>query len=116
MTVHSDFRTLHCDPGEVLGVGGAKAEVWYQEGQSVVPAGWSNPSHSQYQPPMAKGALQDRGGGAGEQKMWNLLAAPLSGPITVPPNFYLWGYLKERVYSTKPRTITELKEGITEEI
>ena len=56
------------------------------------------------------------GGGAGEQEMWNLLAAPLSGPITVPPNFYLWGYLKERVYSTKPRTITELKEGITEEI
>ncbi|KAI5722220.1 hypothetical protein M8J76_005519 [Diaphorina citri] len=30
--------------------------------------------------------------------------------------FFLWGYLKERVYREKPRTLHELKEAITEEI
>ena len=30
--------------------------------------------------------------------------------------FFLWGYLKDRVYAGKPRTITELKEAIREEM
>ena len=44
------------------------------------------------------------------------MAAPLPGPIT--PDCYLWGYfnLKDRVYSTNPRTITELKMRVTEEM
>ncbi|KAI6650019.1 hypothetical protein LOD99_6234 [Oopsacas minuta] len=41
--------------------------------------------------------------------------APYS-PDLNPPDFYLWGYLKDRVYSIKPRTISELKENIREEI
>ena len=32
-----------------------------------------------------------------------------------PPDFFLWGYHKDRVYAGKPRTITELKEAIREE-
>ena len=37
-------------------------------------------------------------------------------PDLSPPDFFLWGYLKDRVYSEKPRTITDLKEAIREEM
>ena len=37
-------------------------------------------------------------------------------PDLSPPDFFLWGYLKDRVYAGKPRTITELKEAISEEM
>ena len=37
-------------------------------------------------------------------------------PDLSPPDFFLWGYLKDRVYGGKPRTITELKEAIREEM
>ena len=37
-------------------------------------------------------------------------------PDLSPPDFFLWGYLKDRVYAGKPRTITELKEAIREEM
>jgi len=30
--------------------------------------------------------------------------------------FFLWGYLKNRVYTTRPRTLDELKQRIQEEI
>ena len=33
-----------------------------------------------------------------------------------PPDFFLWGYLKERVYQEKPRTLITLKNTIEEEI
>ena len=35
---------------------------------------------------------------------------------TKPPDFFLWGYLKDRVYKTNPRTIGELKTNIQTEI
>ncbi|KAI5724805.1 hypothetical protein M8J77_007361 [Diaphorina citri] len=39
------------------------------------------------------------------------------GPQICPlATFFLWGYLKERVYREKPRTLHELKEAITEEV
>lgn len=41
--------------------------------------------------------------------------APYS-PDLSPPDFFLWGYLKDKLYSNKPRTISELKENIREEI
>ena len=31
-------------------------------------------------------------------------------------DFFLWGYLKSRVYSHKPRTFNDLKEAIRQEI
>jgi len=31
----------------------------------------------------------------------------------IPPDFYLWGYLKDRVYGNKPQTIPDLKAAIT---
>jgi len=30
--------------------------------------------------------------------------------------FFLWGYLKSRVYAHKPRTLNDLKEAIRQEI
>jgi len=36
--------------------------------------------------------------------------------LRVPSDYFLWGYLKGRVYQNKPRTIEALKANITEEI
>ena len=35
-------------------------------------------------------------------------------PDLSPPDFFLWGYLKDRVYQDKPRTLKELKKRIVE--
>ena len=44
-----------------------------------------------------------------------VLWAPRS-PDLKPPDYFLWGYLKGRVYQNKPRTVDALKANITEEI
>jgi len=41
---------------------------------------------------------------------------PLRSPNLMPPDYFLWGYLKGRVYQNKPRNIDALKANITEEI
>ncbi|KOC63621.1 hypothetical protein WH47_02948, partial [Habropoda laboriosa] len=41
---------------------------------------------------------------------------PSRSPDLTAPDFFLGGYLKERVYANKPRTIQELKENIRAEI
>ena len=41
--------------------------------------------------------------------------APYS-PDLSPLDFYLWGFLKDRVYATKPSTLSELKMKIQEEM
>jgi hypothetical protein len=43
------------------------------------------------------------------------------GDVPWPPDlstcdFFLWGYLKSRVYAHKPRTLNDLKEAISQEI
>jgi hypothetical protein len=40
---------------------------------------------------------------------------PPRSPDLTAPDFFLWCYLKERVYVNKPRTIQELKENIRAE-
>ena len=37
-------------------------------------------------------------------------------PDLSPPDFYLWGYLKDRVYQEKPRTLSQLKTKIRKEV
>ena len=37
-------------------------------------------------------------------------------PDLNPPDFYLWGFLKDNVYRHNPQTIPELKEAITQKI
>ena len=34
-------------------------------------------------------------------------------PDMSPPDYYLWGYAKDRVYETNPRTLLELKREVT---
>lgn len=41
---------------------------------------------------------------------------PPRSPDLSPPDFFLWGYLKNKVYSNKPETITALKENIRTEM
>ena len=41
---------------------------------------------------------------------------PPRSPDLSPCDFFLWGYLKSKVYLGKPRTIDELKEAIRREI
>ena len=37
-------------------------------------------------------------------------------PDQTAPDFFLWGYLKERVYRNNPKPLEELKENIQNEI
>ncbi|CAH2002116.1 unnamed protein product [Acanthoscelides obtectus] len=37
---------------------------------------------------------------------------PPRSPDLTPPHFFLWGYLKSKVYSSKPQTTEELKAKI----
>ena len=41
---------------------------------------------------------------------------PLAPPIFQRVTFFLWVYLKPRVYTHKPRTLNDLKEAIRQEI
>ena len=41
---------------------------------------------------------------------------PPRSPDLTPADFFLWGYLKSKVYVNKPRTVEELKDNIREEI
>ncbi|KAJ4435994.1 hypothetical protein ANN_18618 [Periplaneta americana] len=45
---------------------------------------------------------------------WNLW--PPRSPDLTTPDFFLWGYLKDRVYATRPQTLDDLKHNITQEI
>ena len=39
---------------------------------------------------------------------------PLCSPELNPCDYFLWGYLKDKVFSSSPRTLRELKERIKE--
>ena len=41
---------------------------------------------------------------------------PSCSPDLTSPDFFLWGYLKERVFINTPRTLEELKNNIKQEI
>lgn len=41
---------------------------------------------------------------------------PARSPDLTPPDFFLWGYLKQRVYVNRPATIEDLKQAIRNEI
>ena len=41
---------------------------------------------------------------------------PSRSPDLTTPDFFLWGYLKEKVYVNKPKTLQQLKNNIWAEI
>ena len=40
---------------------------------------------------------------------------PLRSPDLTPLDFSLWGYLKDKVYATKPTTVANIREAIEHE-
>lgn len=66
---------------------------------------------------LLKNNFQDRiiGLGAGDYTGGGIDWPPYS-PDLNPCDFFLWGYLKDRVYKNKPTTLDELKEAIKSEI
>lgn len=44
------------------------------------------------------------------------IAWPPRSPDLTPPDFFLWGYLKSKVYCNKPTTIAQLKTNIRDEM
>ncbi|KAJ4448634.1 hypothetical protein ANN_00024 [Periplaneta americana] len=47
---------------------------------------------------------------------WTMNLWPPRSPDLITPDFFLWGYLKDRVYATRPQTLDDLKHNITQEI
>ena len=41
---------------------------------------------------------------------------PPRSPDLTSPDFFLWGYLKEKVFVNKPQTINDLKRNIEDQI
>lgn len=41
---------------------------------------------------------------------------PPKSPDLTPPDFFLWGYLKSKVYASEPKTLDELHESISKQI
>jgi len=41
---------------------------------------------------------------------------PTRSPDLTPCDFFLWGYLKAKVYACRPGTIEQLKEAIRQEV
>jgi hypothetical protein len=41
---------------------------------------------------------------------------PPQSPNLTPPDFFLWGFLKERVYLYNPRSFDELKHNIAQTV
>ncbi|KAJ4447785.1 hypothetical protein ANN_09793 [Periplaneta americana] len=54
--------------------------------------------------------------GAVTQKIIKTNLWPPRSPDLTTPDFFLWGYLKDRVYATRPQTMGDLKHNITQEI
>ena len=51
------------------------------------------------------------------QGIWSLFFLPTYSPDLNPCDFYLWGYLKGRVYTNPvPKTIGDLKKNIRREV
>ena len=80
----------------------------------MVSAGWCHSPYIKTIHGMAQRTLQD------EDHLINtrqVTSHRVGAPFTrlEPPDFFLWGYLKDRVYQDKPKTLTELKEKITDE-
>jgi len=60
-------------------------------------------------------ATRSSGPPASDRVIWKGLWPPRSPDLT-PPDYFLCGYPKGRVYLNKPRTIDALRANITEEI
>ena len=77
----------------------------------VAPTRWSNSTHSQEDTGLASGPLWTS---CHQSQVPYRMVPPFPRPDP-PPDFFLWGHLKDKVYSSKPKTISELKANIVAE-
>ena len=73
----------------------------------VFPAGWCHPPNLKRIIGMATAAFPWP---TDQPQVWPSVVAAFTG--LEPPYFYMWGYLKDRVYSNNPQTIPDLKAAI----
>lgn len=81
-----------------------RAEMWFQQDGATAHTARATLN-------LLQQLFGDRIISKGSQFAW-----PPRSPDLSAPDFFLWGYLKERVYRNKPRSIEELKENIRNEI
>ncbi|KAJ4441496.1 hypothetical protein ANN_11352 [Periplaneta americana] len=62
----------------------------------------------------ALGEVAEAGMAKASTRSSYLLAWPLNSPDLTPPDFFVWGFVKDIVYSQKPRNIDELRIKITQ--
>jgi hypothetical protein len=84
--------------------------IWQQDG---APAHWSLEVR-QWLSIKFPGRWIGRGGGPGAAQPW--IPWPQRCPDLTPPDFFLWGYLKHKIYSDAPKTMAELKEKLHEHL
>jgi len=111
--VHSPSKSVHRRSQE-LGINRESVldSTWStgrgRQGPPVVPAGWCHLPHLKRIIGMATEAFPDRPISRRCDPQWS----PHS-PDLDPPDFYMWGYLKDRVYGNNLQTIPDLKVAIT---
>jgi len=79
-----------------------------RQGPPVVPAGWCHPHSSNESLAWLQQRFPDRRISRWCDPQWSPHSPDLN-----PPDFYQWGYLKDRVYGNNPQTLTDLKAAIT---
>ena len=106
---NSRLQALRCRPSALLA--GPQEKVRRQLGAKVAPAGWSDPAHGRSHPEMAPGPLWWAGH---LQESPSDLASTLARPD--PPDFFVWGYLKSKVYHPGVKTLADLKTSIRKQM
>ena len=113
-----EWRAAHCNKGvvrwgltAVLDCHGPSKPWELQERLPVVPAGRGYSPYSHCDPWVTRSTLSPKTG----QSTPRSREFPLFTRLD-PPDFFLWGYLKDCVYQNNPNTIPELKQAITQNI
>jgi len=78
------------------------------QGPPVVPAGWCHPPHLKRMIGMATAAFPWP---TDQPQVWPAVSP--HSPDLNPPDFYMWGYLKGKVYGNNHQTIPDLNAAIT---
>ena len=113
-----EWGAAHCNKGVVCWGPTAvldcpqPSKPWeLQERLPVVPAGWGYFPYSQVTLEWLSQCFPQRLVSRCQDPEWS----PHSPDLNTP-DFFLWGYLKDRVYENNPKTIPELKQVITQNI
>ncbi len=103
MSVSLIDKSLTCDS--------KKNSVYRKEEMGYTPQHWAPPHWAKSVRQWLSNTLPRRWMGRGSPNLpW-----PANSPDLTPCDFFLWGYLKSRVYRTQPVDLHDLKERIMNE-